>query len=154
MDHAVVGTPARPIAETLAPRVIVWPELSDTSSSTIDPWLVLFDRARGRSRDEADPGTSLRTSLVVETPHLWDVLAAWRAADRELAGLAVDDSDWNRVHAEMVGLRELHHRLFAARLAQDAIRGETTIARFADAARAWLQDAAPASVPVPAPATA
>jgi hypothetical protein len=34
---------------------------------------------------------------------IWDVLAAWRAAERELAATAADSTDWPRVHADLVG---------------------------------------------------
>ena len=44
-----------------------------------------------------------------------DVLAAWRAAERELAGLVAGDRRANLVEAEVCGLRDLHQRLFAAR---------------------------------------
>jgi hypothetical protein len=62
------------------------------------------------SRDEAQP--------------IFAVVSAWRAAQRALDGLTESSPSWNRVHAEVVGLRALHHRLFEARLAAAAGRGD------------------------------
>lgn len=47
---------------------------------------------------------------------IWDVLAAWRAAERELADTPLESTDWPRVHADLVGLRAAYHRLFQERL--------------------------------------
>lgn len=44
-----------------------------------------------------------------------DVIAAWRAALRELDGLGPDDPGVARLSAEVDALRNLHRRLFAAR---------------------------------------
>jgi hypothetical protein len=53
----------------------------------------------------------------METPvGIWDVLTAWRAAERELAGITLESPDWPRVHADLVGLRAAYHRLFNERL--------------------------------------
>ena len=68
-----------------------------------------------RRADTAESGRSIS-----------DVLAAWRAAERELAALAVGDPDMGRVHAELVGLRALHHRLFDARIGAEPDRQPTT----------------------------
>jgi hypothetical protein len=58
---------------------------------------------------------------------IFAVVNAWRAAERVLDGLVVDSPPWNRVHAELVGLRALHHRLFDARVAAAAGHGEGPI---------------------------
>lgn len=49
-------------------------------------------------------------------PKIWVVLASWRAAERELATTTLDSPDWTRIHADLVGLRAAHHRLFQERL--------------------------------------
>ena len=64
------------------------------------------------------PPVAAATSVERPEPGLriWDVLAAWRSAERELADTAVDSADWPRVHAGLVGLRAAYHRLFHERL--------------------------------------
>ena len=57
-----------------------------------------------------------RLSARDASPAICDVVAAWRTADRELAGLVENEPELNRVRAEIIGLRALHHRLFEARL--------------------------------------
>lgn len=47
---------------------------------------------------------------------IWDVLASWRAAERDLLRIGPDSPDWPRIHAEFVGLRAAYHRLFNERL--------------------------------------
>jgi hypothetical protein len=72
-----------------------------------------------------------------------EVIAAWRAADRRLAGLEDSDPERNRVQAELVGLRALHHRLFDVKLFERP-RGDEASARWAFAILAW------GSAPIPA----
>ena len=43
---------------------------------------------------------------------IWDVLASWRAAERELARATLDSPELPRIHADLVGLRAAYHRLF------------------------------------------
>ena len=106
--------------------------LLDGLIAEISQWTVLdghqwpFDRDRRTEPewDEPVPRPSSvplgpRPRLAVNdriSPAICDVVAAWRAADRELAGLVEDEPEWNRVRAEIIGLRALHHRLFEARL--------------------------------------
>jgi hypothetical protein len=59
--------------------------------------------------------SGIRLKLAdLASPAISDVVAAWRAADRELAGLVENEPEWNRVRAEIIGLRTLHDRLFEA----------------------------------------
>lgn len=60
------------------------------------------------------------------------VLEAWRAAERELVSLAERDADWRRVHAELVGLRALHHRLFDARMSRPGAENPIATPRWVD----------------------
>jgi hypothetical protein len=83
----------------------------------------------------------------VATPPIHQVIAAWRAADRELAGLVEGDPEWNRIHAELIGLRALHHLLFEARMAASPTDGESS-ARSEFALMTW------GSAPLPAPVMA
>lgn len=123
--------------------------LPDGPRSEIDPWMVL-DAATWPG---ANPPQHEAITTPVEpwigplgpeaaTPPIHRVIADWRAADRELAGLVEGDPEWNRVCAELIGLRALHHRLFEARLAQDLNGGESST-RWALAIMAW----GPAPVP-------
>lgn len=48
--------------------------------------------------------------------HIYEVLTAWRAADRALGGIEEDDPEWARVHARLVSLRASYHQLFAERV--------------------------------------
>lgn len=50
------------------------------------------------------------------TANAGPILAAWRAAERELGEIAGDSPDWPRVNAELVALRADYHRLFEERL--------------------------------------
>jgi hypothetical protein len=106
--------------------------LLDGLIAEISQWTVLdahlwpFDRDHGSksSSGEVARGPNLapirmRTGLTDthdSSPAICDVVAAWRTADRELAGLVENEPEWNRVRAEIIGLRALHHRLFEARL--------------------------------------
>jgi hypothetical protein len=72
--------------------------------SEIERWIAL-DR----------PGVRL-TGTNVDSPAICDVVADWRAAERDLARLIENEPEWNRVFAETIGLRTLHNRLFEARL--------------------------------------
>jgi hypothetical protein len=67
---------------------------------------------------------SLPTPSTDAPQTIFAVVTAWRTAQRALDGLAESSPSWNRLHAEVVGLRALHHRLFEARLAAAAGRGE------------------------------
>lgn len=78
-------------------------------------------------------------------PPIHQVIAAWRAADRALAGLVEGDPEWNRIHAELVGLRTLHHSLFEARMVQEPTGSESS-ARWAFAVMAWGPEPLPARV--------
>ena len=109
--------------------------------SEIDSWVVLdtgiwpgdpsgHDRELTAARDVGPP--------------ICDVIVAWRAADRELAGLAEDDPEWNRVHAELVGLRALHHRLFEARMGESP-RGDEFAARWRSPSWPGVQPRYPAA---------
>ena len=93
------------------------------------PWLeggtgpafgpITFQR---ETADPADPGPTpdeeraRRADAAESDRSISDVLAVWRAAERELAALADGDPEIGRVHAELVGLRALHHRLFDERI--------------------------------------
>jgi hypothetical protein len=74
-----------------------------------------------------------------------EVIAAWRAADRRLAGLEDSDPERNRVQAELVGLRALHHRLFDVQLFAWP-RVDQPSARWAFAILAWGSAPLPARV--------
>jgi hypothetical protein len=56
------------------------------------------------------------TGADLDSPTICDVVADWRAAERNLAGLIENEPEWDRVLAETIGLRTLHNRLFEARL--------------------------------------
>lgn len=121
------------------------PDIDRWTSLDADPWH--DDRSRPVPEpvelrplpDDATPAASsaqilpraARPATDETAPAICDVLAAWRAAERELAGLAQGDPDWNRVHAEFVGLRALHHRLFAARMAREVAAGQAAATRSA-----------------------
>jgi hypothetical protein len=45
-----------------------------------------------------------------------DVLAAWRAAERELAALSVDSPEWSEVRGKVLELRASYHQLFSEHL--------------------------------------
>jgi hypothetical protein len=66
----------------------------------------------------ADP-CSIRTLSVhpASDVRLCDVLAAWRAAERELAGHVEGSPTWVCLQAAMSDLRSLHARLFDERFA-------------------------------------
>jgi hypothetical protein len=100
-------------------------------ASATDQWSALdadvwpFDRDHGPRplSDEADPappamGRPRNRSAALDRalPAICDVVAAWRAAERDLAGLVENEPDWNRVRAEIIGMRALHQRLYEARL--------------------------------------
>jgi hypothetical protein len=99
--------------------------LLDGPPSEIDAWIVLDSGiwpGASPAPQDALPAPAQPPTGSFEhedaTPPICDVIAAWRAADRELAGLVEGNAEWNRVHAEMLGLRALHHRLFEARMAE------------------------------------
>jgi hypothetical protein len=126
--------------------------LPDGPPSEIDPWIVLdaaiWPGANVPEREAiATPAQPWSGPLEHEdpTPPIHEVIAAWRAADRELAGLVEGDPDWNRIHAELVGLRALHHRLFDARMARDPAGGESS-SRWTFAIMAWGPAPLPAGV--------
>jgi hypothetical protein len=45
-----------------------------------------------------------------------DVLAAWRAAERELAALSTDSPDWSEVQGKVLELRASYQQLFSEHL--------------------------------------
>ena len=116
----------------------------DGSPSEIDPWIVLDAGIWPGANVPEREATGFLGSEEARPP-IPAVIAAWRAADRELAGLAEGDPDWDRVHAELVGLRALHHRLFEARMAQDPTGGESS-SRWTFAIMAWGPTPLPAGV--------
>jgi hypothetical protein len=73
-----------------------------------------------RTHDASGPPTT----AAAEPQTVFAVVTAWRAAQRTLDRLAEGSPEWNDVHAELVGLRALHHRLFDARLLADAGHGD------------------------------
>lgn len=92
-----------------------------------EPWIVLDARVwpgAGPSLHDtipvASPGTLPLSTGSLEpehaTPRICDVIAAWRAAERRIAELVEGDPDRDRLQAELVGLRALHHGLFEARM--------------------------------------
>jgi hypothetical protein len=130
--------------------------LLDGPPSAIEPWIVLDAGIwPGKSHPPGDsvprPGPAPaepRTGLLEledATPRIDEVIAAWRIADRQLARLAEDDPEWEGVHAELVGLRALHHRLFEARRGASPTCGES-FARWTGAIMAWGPAPLPARV--------
>jgi hypothetical protein len=107
--------------------------LPDGPRSEMDPWIVLGA--------DTWPGANAPAA----TPSIQQVIAAWRAADRELALLVEGDLEWNRICAELIGLRALHHRLFEARMAQDPTGGESST-RWSLAIMAWGPEPLPGRV--------
>jgi hypothetical protein len=85
-------------------------------------WLALASTTAPRALPlrhlELMPGIATRaeTGPTPAAPRIWDVLAAWRAAERSLAGTSVDSPDWPRMRADLIGLRAAYHRLFHERL--------------------------------------
>jgi hypothetical protein len=147
--HDVVIGPPWGAAEPITPLDISWSGPDDAPTSSADSWLVLFERPRRRPADGADPdlrSTSVPVTAADAALRLCDVIAAWRAADRELAGLTDADPEWSRVHAELVGLRALHHRLFDMRAEHRTPDREWTSVRYVELARAWLMSTAPRPV--------
>jgi hypothetical protein len=99
----------------------------DGPVAELDPWMVLDARvwpgASPSLRDTipvASPGTIQPSTGSLEpehtTPRICDVIAAWRAAERRMTELVQDDPDRDRLQAELVGFRALHHGLFEARM--------------------------------------
>lgn len=78
--------------------------------------------------DLTDAGSALESRKLVLVPpfqqaiglpakvNIYEILTAWRAADRALAGLEEDAPEWARVHARLVSLRASYHQLFAERV--------------------------------------
>ena len=108
--------------------------LPDGPPSGIDPWFELDAGVWSGPAEIRPPSVFLEDGDA--TRRICDVIAAWRAADRELAGLVEGDPGWARVHDELVGLRALHHRLFAAHVGESPT-GEEPAARWAFAIMAW-----------------
>ena len=48
--------------------------------------------------------------------NIYEVLTAWREAERALGGIEEDAPEWVRVHARLVSLRASYHELFAERV--------------------------------------
>jgi hypothetical protein len=46
---------------------------------------------------------------------IFEILTAWRAADRALGVIAEGSPEWARVHARVVSLRASYHQVFADR---------------------------------------
>ena len=168
-NHALIEWDGRAAAEPGAPEAGLRRVLEHAPSAEDDDWIVLFERVGRLAESDLDPRAGSTETVEVDPPsagafgspngiaeapddpaRLWEIIAAWRAADRELALLAEDDPDWNRVHAEVVGLRALHHRRFDARLDQERVRSEALVTRIAAAAaavaREWCQARAPQPV--------
>jgi hypothetical protein len=53
-----------------------------------------------------------RPVSIVAATAIRDVLASWRAAERELAVTAEDSPAWPHVNARLISLRVAYHRLF------------------------------------------
>jgi hypothetical protein len=53
-----------------------------------------------------------RPVSMVAAAAIQDVLASWRAAERELAVTAEDSPEWAQVNARLISLRVAYHRLF------------------------------------------
>lgn len=76
----------------------------------------------------ADAGSALESRKLVLVPpfepaiglpakvQIYEILTAWRAADRELGLIDEDAPEWARVHARLVSLRASYHELFAERV--------------------------------------
>jgi hypothetical protein len=62
------------------------------------------------------PPLALVAEQLPTTIRIWDVLAAWRASEHELAVTSADNPEWPRIHADLVGLRAAYHRMFRERL--------------------------------------
>jgi hypothetical protein len=82
-----------------------------------------FGRIRPRPRDDRlrpppapDPAVVGSIVDIVDQPGrgvaACDVLAAWRAAERELAAIPADSPDWTDVRSRVVELRASYHQLF------------------------------------------
>jgi hypothetical protein len=78
-------------------------------------------------------------------PRICDVITAWRAAARELAELAATSPDRDRLHADLVGLRALHHHLFDQCLSEWP-RGRIAATRLPFNLMAWTPAPPPALV--------
>jgi hypothetical protein len=89
-------------------------------SAGVGEWVTLDRDPDSRTLDLPDlalvPPVRLAVEQIETTVGIWDVLTAWRAAERELAGITLESPDWPRVHADLVGLRATYHRLFHERL--------------------------------------
>jgi hypothetical protein len=78
--------------------------------------------------DLTDAGSALESRKLVLVPpfqqaidrpakvHIYEILTAWRAADRALGVVEEDSPEWARVNARLVNLRASYHRLFAERV--------------------------------------
>lgn len=69
--------------------------------------------------------TPIEIEVSPATPHvaICQVLAAWRAAERELAGLSADSPEWGRVHALIIDHRTTYLRLFDERMRWGNVNG-------------------------------
>ena len=78
--------------------------------------------------DLTDAGSAFESRKLVLVPpfeqtigfpakvHIYEILTAWRAADRALGLIDEDAPEWARVHTRLVGLRASYHELFAERV--------------------------------------
>jgi len=119
MEAPVEGTKSGPRIESGA--------TVDGSPTELDPWIELdagvWPSAGPSPRDAipfVSPGPDEPSTGPLEpghgTPRICDVIAAWRVAARQMAEMVQDDPDRDRVQADVIGLRALHHELFEARM--------------------------------------
>jgi hypothetical protein len=83
-------------------------------------WVTLVEDLEPRALQLSDlillPPLKHAVVPAVPTLRIWEVLAAWRAAEREMSAIPDASPEWPRVHAELVGLRAAYHRLFHERM--------------------------------------
>jgi hypothetical protein len=68
-------------------------------------------RTPGRHPDDAGPIVHV-VDRPVRGVAPCDVLAAWRAAERELAAMPVDSPEWTDLRARVAELRASYHQLY------------------------------------------
>ena len=114
--------PASEIERWIALDVGAWPFGRDHEANPVSDGAIAAPPPpiRPRTRLIESDGVSLA---------ICDVVEAWRAAERELAGLVENEPEWNRVTAEIIGVRALHQRLFEARLGSRPGRGDAAATR-------------------------
>lgn len=62
------------------------------------------------------PVTTVARAAVVPDIALPEVLAAWRACERELAGMTVDSPDQELLEANVAMLRAIYQRIYVERM--------------------------------------